>query len=72
MQIGNRQSAMISLGLNIHVDLLCAASSEYSSSKHIQPYQYDDDEDCQYRYDTNATAASSFTFFGHEVVPPWY
>ena len=58
--------------LNIDVDLLRSASSEYSSSKHVQPDKYHDDEDCEYRNNSNATATSSFTFFGHEVVPPWY
>ena len=63
---------MISLTwrLNIDVDLLRTASSEYSSSKNVQPHQYHDDEDGEYR--DNARATSSFTFFGHEVIPPWY
>ena len=42
--------------MNIDVDLLRSTSPEYSASKHIQTYQYHDDEDSQYRYNTNATA----------------
>jgi len=58
--------------LNIDVDLLRSTSSEYLSSKHVQPNQYYDDEDCEYRNNSNATATSSFTFFSHKAGPPWY
>jgi hypothetical protein len=70
LEIGNRQLLSLARRLNIDVDLLRSASSEYLSSEHIQPYQYHDDEDCEYRNNSNATATASFTFFGHEVVPP--
>jgi hypothetical protein len=57
--------------LDVHVYLLSSATSEQSSSKHEQHYKNHDYEDREYGNNSCASATSSFTFFGHEAVPPF-
>jgi len=54
--------------LNVYVDLLRSSASEYSSSKHEQPNQYDEHKNHHNR--DNAHAAAAATFVGHERLPP--
>jgi hypothetical protein len=56
--------------LNVYVDLLRSSASEYSSSKHEQPNQYDEHKNHHNRDNTHAAAAA--TFVGHERLPPCF
>jgi hypothetical protein len=49
--------------LNVYVDLLRSAASEYSSSKNVQANQYYDHKNRDYCNHTDTTTAA--TFFGH-------
>jgi hypothetical protein len=50
---------------DVDVDLLCSSASEYSSSKHEQPNQYDEHKN-HHNSDNADTAGTTTTFFGHE------
>ena len=53
--------------LNVDVDVLSSSTSEYSSSKHVQPHQYDEHKNHDYGYHSDIGGASAF--FGHNGSP---
>lgn len=59
--------ALFAWCLNVDVDVLLSATSEYSVSKHEQPHEYYQHKNHEYSDHADTPAASAF--FGHNDPP---